>query len=383
MALTATSTRTRTVIAAAWLLFWLMMVSVAVEDYLRDHGRHLWQPVLWESSSMIAATVLMLVQRRLARPYDVLLAQPWRWFGVQALFLPMYWICFVPIAFGIRHAVYALAGMTYTHEGWANTYFYESLKLTVFIGLFTLAYFGVLSYGALLEAKLRAERANALLRQADLHRLRQQMQPHFLFNALNTISSLMHSDIEKADATLIQLADVLRATLDVSEVHEAPLATELRLVRGYARVMEERYAERVAICWQIDDDALDCRLPVMSMQPLLENIFKHTVEQRRKPTRIHIAAAREHGKLVVTLDDDSGQLPEHGGSGGEAGSGGDAGNGGEAGSGGEAGNGNRPGIGLANLRARMAMLYGDGASLALSQLQPAGVRARMELPCAS
>ncbi len=71
------------------------------------------------------------------------------------------------------------------------------------------------------------------------------MQPHFLFNALNTVSSLMHTDVEKADATLIRLADVLRATLDVSELHEAPLSTELRLVRGYAQVMQERYSDRV------------------------------------------------------------------------------------------------------------------------------------------
>ncbi len=192
--------RTRIVIGVAWTLFWLLMVSVAVQDYVRDGGRHLWQPVLWETSSMVAATLLMALQRHLTRPYDSLLGQPWRWFGVQALFLPLYWLAFVPIAFGIRHGVYALAGMQYEHAGWLETFFYESLKLTVFVSMFTLIFFGVLSYLELLEAKLRAEKANALLRQAHLHRLRQQMQPHFLFNALNTISSLMHSDVERADA---------------------------------------------------------------------------------------------------------------------------------------------------------------------------------------
>ncbi len=138
-------------------------------------------------------------------------------------------------------------------------------------------------------------------------------------------------------------------------MHEAPLATELRLVRGYARVMEERYAERVAIAWQIDDAALGCPLPVMSIQPLLENIFKHTVEQRRQRTHIVIAAARTAGQLVVTLDDDTGKLAPGG----------------------------TPGIGLSNLRERLAMLYGDAASLTLTQLQPAGVRACMVVPCAS
>jgi len=347
--------RTSISIGAAWILFWLLMVSVAVQDYLRDDGQYLWQPILWESSSMVAATILLAVQRYFARPYDYLLAQPWRWFSLQALFLPMYWILFVPLAFGARHGVYAIMGMVYEHEAWGQTFLYESVKLTVFIGLFTLALFGILSYAELLQAKLRTERANALLREADLLRLRQQMQPHFLFNALNTISSLMHTDVDKADATLIELADVLRTTLDVSESHEAPLSTELRLVRGYARVMAERYDDRVAIDWRIDDAALACSVPVMSIQPLLENIFKHTVEQRRERTHITIAAARTGASLTITLDDDTGRLIEDG----------------------------KPGIGLANLRARLAMLYGEQANLTLSQLAPAGVRAQMVVPCAS
>jgi two-component system LytT family sensor kinase len=251
--------------------------------------------------------------------------------------------------------VYALAGSAYTHRPWPALFFYESLKITVFIGLFTVIRFGILSFQQLLEEKLRAERSNALLRQAQLQRLTQQMQPHFLFNALNTVSSLMHTDVEKADATLIRLADVLRATLDVSELHEAPLSTELRLVRGYAQVMQERYGDRVDIAWRIDDAALDCMLPVMSIQPLLENIFKHTVERRRDLTRIVVSAAREGGRLRVTLDDDSGALAPAG----------------------------TPGIGLKNLRERLAVLYDGRASLALTELAPAGVRAQMELPCAS
>lgn len=347
--------RTTIVIGVAWLLFWALMVSVAVEDYLRDGGDRLWQPVLWESSSMLAATILLALQRHLTRRHDHLLATPWRWFGLQALFLPMYWMAFVPIAFGIRHGVYGLAGLAYEHEAWGPTFLYESLKLSVFVGLFVVIVFGILSYQQLLEQKLRAEQANALLRQAHLQRLRQQMQPHFLFNALNTISSLMHSDVARADATLVELADVLRATLDVGELQVAPLSTELRLVRGYARVMEERYAGRVAIAWQIDDDALACPLPVMSIQPLLENIFKHTVEQRRGTAQIVISARRRDGLLVVTLDDDIGTLAPHA----------------------------PAGIGLSNLRERMAALYGERAGVTLSPRDPAGVRATMSVPCAS
>ena len=350
------STRIRNVVIIAWLLFWALMVSVAMQDYARDEGKAFWQPILWESSSMVTASLLLLLQRHFMMRHDHWISHPVRWFAMQAAWLPMYWLAFTPLAFGARHAVYALQGLIYTHEPWPETFFYESLKLTVFISMFYLIRFGVLSYLQLLEEKVRVERANALLRQAQLQRLAQQMQPHFLFNALNTVSSLMHTDVDRADATLVQLCDVLRATLDVSELHEAPLSTELRLAQGYARVMQERYAERVGIDWRIDQTALSCTVPVMSVQPLLENIFKHTVEQRRQHVQVSVSVLRDGAVLVVRLDDDAGMLSPSPTL--------------------------TPGIGLANLRERLGVLYGARASVELSQLSPAGVRAEMRLPCA-
>ena len=223
----------------------------------------------------------------------------------------------------------------------------------MFVGLFIVIRFGILSYYALLEQKLQAEKANALLRQAQLQQLTQQMQPHFLFNALNTISSLMQSDVARADATLIQLADVLRTTLDVGARQQAPLATELRLVQGYASVMLERFGERVRIDWRIDDAALACEVPVMSIQPLLENVFKHTVERQRGATQVAVAAWCRDGVLTVQVDDDKGRLAAS----------------------------PTPGIGTGNLRERLAVMYGEAASLTLCDLDPAGVRAEMRLPC--
>jgi two-component system LytT family sensor kinase len=349
----------------AWLLFAGLMMAVSVQDYARSGaGSQYWQPLLWESSSMLVGTALMLLQLRLTRRWHGLLATPWRWFGLQALWLPYFWLLFTPLVFGIRHAVYAAMGEVYSHRPPAELLLYESLKLTVFIGLFTAVRFGMLSYRELLAAKLRAEQANVLLRQAQLHRLAQQMQPHFLFNALNTIAAQMHSDVEQADATLIELAAVLRATLEAGERHEAPLSSELRLLRGYGQLMLARFGERASINWDtdaIDARALACPLPVMSLQPLLENIFKHTVERRRGLTRIGVRATLDAsaGVLRVVLEDDAGVLAAADAAAAPAGS----------------------GIGLANLRARLAMLHGARASLTLEQLAPAGVRATLLLPC--
>jgi two-component system LytT family sensor kinase len=177
----------------------------------------------------------------------------------------------------------------------------------------------------------------------------------------------MHTDVDRADATLMQLADVLRATLEHSGQQQAPLATELRLLRGYAQLMGERYADRVRIAWHIDDTVLDCQVPLMSMQPLLENVFKHTVEQRRRETAITISAQRDGTDLLLRIEDDSGRLSEDKPLATQAAS--------HAASQGG-------GIGLRNLRERLAVLHGDAGSLRLEQREPAGVRAEMRLPCA-
>ena len=352
-------TRTQTIIAVAWLLFWGLMITTSVQEYLRDHQHGIWKPILWESSSALTGTLLLVMQRKYTRKYDHLINSPVRWFARQMMWLPAYWIIFVPMAFGIRHAVYALVGESYPHGGWGEVYLYEDVKMTIYFSIFAAITFGVVSFHAMLEEQLRVERVNASLREAQLLQLTQQMQPHFLFNALNTISSLMHSDVQRADTMLVQLSDVLRATLDVREQHQVPLETELRLLRGYAALMSERFADRVSITWQVDDSLLGCTVPVMSMQPLLENVFKHTVEKRRQPTAITVSVQREQDMLVLRVEDDSGTLP--GGAAPAEGS----------------------GIGVRNLRERLAALYGGRASLDLLQLSPAGVRAEIRLPCVS
>ncbi|MFC0251307.1 sensor histidine kinase [Massilia consociata] len=346
----------------AWVLFWTLMVLVAVEDFRRDgEPGAWWQPVLWETSSMLVITALALVHRRYSKRHDALIARPWRWFALQACWLPLYWAAFTPLVFGLRHLVYAWAGATYEHEPWSQVIVYESLKITVFIGLFTVIAFGLLSWRALLEAQVRAERAHAGLREAQLARLTQQMQPHFLFNALNTVSSLMHTDLPRADATVVQLADVLRATLTLGDKPLASLADELRIARGYAAVMAARFDDRVTIAWDIDEAALDLMLPAMSLQPLLENVFKHTVERRRGPVRITVGARRLPRSLLLWVEDDAGTLEQ--GAPGAPGA--------------------PSGIGVSNLRTRLASLYGDAAQLSLTARDPAGVRAEMRIPCAS
>jgi hypothetical protein len=367
--------RLRLVIGAAWILFWTLMIVTAVQDFLRNDDGPLWHPLLWEGSSAVTATLLLLVQRRFTRRHDHLVVHPGAWFARQAPWLLLFWLAFVPIAFGIRHAVYALMGETYPHAPWPGVFVYENVKITIFFAIFVIIAFGMLSWQVMLGERLRAEKMATQLRTAQLHQLTQQMQPHFLFNALNTIAAVMHEDVERADALLLRLAELLRAALG-DNAQQVPLAAELRLLRGYAELMAERFADRVAIAWHVEAGLDHCMVPAMSLQPLLENVFRHTVEQRSGMVRVTITVRRAGERLLLAVEDDAGSLaaPAGGGDTHPAPAGG-----GDILPAAPAGGGN--GRALANLRARLAALHGDGATLALTQLAPCGVRAELILPC--
>lgn len=340
---------------AGWLLFWLLMIVVAVQDHLRSGGKHIWEPVFWESTSALVSTVIVYFRRH-ALTDPVLLNTPRRWFLQQILCLPVIGLVFVLAIYAVRHAVYSLLGMSYRHETWDQVFIYEISKICLFFGIFYVVIFGVQAYASLLEEKENAEKSQTLLRQAQLHRLTQQMQPHFLFNVLNMISSLMYSDVKKADSALSQIAELLRASLDLGQQSETELRHELELLDAYAKLMCLRFIDRVEITWDIAVDVLGSRVPVMSLQTILENTFKHTVERRSEMTRITISVRSEQGQVVVCVQDNVGQLNPVA----------------QAGAG--------QGIGLRNLRERLQVLYQGRASLQLSALTPTGVMTELRVP---
>ncbi|MGF6720905.1 LytS/YehU family sensor histidine kinase [Paraburkholderia sp. GAS41] len=159
---------------------------------------------------------------------------------------------------------------------------------------------------------MTAEKQTNLARQAQLAQLTQQLQPHFLFNALNTVSSLIHTDPDAADILLTRLATLLRAGTDASQRPEQSLAEELALLRAYADIMVQRFADRVEISWEVDATAQDCRVPTLGLQPLLENCFRHVVERRSALTHIAIRIRRGVSRVQIELEDDGDlqRLPE-------------------------------------------------------------------------
>jgi sensor histidine kinase YesM len=321
---------------ALWALFWLLMATVAVEDHRDDAGVRWWEPLLWEGSSCLVATAWLWLQRRMTSSWDVPLTRPWRWFARQAAWLPLVAVSFVVMVYALRHGVYALTVETYEHASWPYVLFYESIKVLLFSSLWLGIIFGLDSFTSWRHERERLLTLQKHLAESQLARLKAQLQPHFLFNALNTISSLMQVDVDRADRLLTQLADLLRATLQAGSRNLTSVREELDLLRLYARIMEERFAGRVGLEWRVEDEVLDAAVPALLLQPLLENAFKHGVERSTVPVAIAVGARREGERVLLSVSN-AGTL---------------------AGTG-------TAGIGLRNSRERLAVLFGAAASLDL------------------
>jgi LytS/YehU family sensor histidine kinase len=334
-----------------WALFWALMISVAVQDNLRNPYIHWWQPLLWEGSSAFVATLWLVYQRHATRGWELQLQEPWRWFARHAMWLPVVAVTFIIAIYSIRHAVYSLVGLTYEHPAWPTIFVYESVKLLLFSALWLAIIFGLESFG---RWRLERERLLALQRhlaESQLAQLKAQLQPHFLFNALNTISALMQTDVDRADRLLAQLADLLRSSLTAGARQTSPLRDEIALLRLYADIMRERFTGRVTLDWRVADDAADAAVPALLLQPLLENAFRHGVERSAEPVAIVIDARRDGAQLRISIHNTGSSLAAHPGL----------------------------GIGLRNCRERLDVLHGSAARLDLAP-DATGVAAIVTLP---
>lgn len=204
--------------------------------------------------------------------------------------------------------------------------------------------------------ELKASQLEARLAQAQLQALKMQLHPHFLFNTLHAISSLMHRDVEAADRMLARLSDLLRLTLESAGAQEVTLRQELEFLDRYLEIEQMRFRDRLRVKQEIAPETLDARVPNFILQPLVENAIRHGIAPHAAPGLIEILASRRGDQLELQVRDNGAGLPD----------------------------GNhaplKEGIGLANTRARLEQLYGTDHHFELSNAATGGLLVRILIP---
>jgi two-component system sensor histidine kinase AlgZ len=196
-------------------------------------------------------------------------------------------------------------------------------------------YYVLLAVQASRDAEARVLQASMLAREAELKALKAQVNPHFLFNSLNSISALTSSDAPKAREMCILLGDFLRRTLGLGEKSSIPFEEELSLIRAFLAVEKIRFGSRIQMEENIDTEALEAQVPPLLLQPLVENAVVHGISNLIEGGRIRLDAQCHDGNLSIVVENnfDPEAPSRHSG-----------------------------GVGLANVRQRLGARWGNRAS---------------------
>lgn len=308
-----------------------------------------WSLPRWYTWGLVTPAIFGIDRRLVGH-----LAIGWRIFLHVPLALA--WTVF---AIALRLAVRPLRGAAFPTN--VRTFFLDRLgpDLTIYVAIAAVSL--IIAYTGHLKVRERQaqERAATLerkLAEARLHTLRAQLQPHFLFNALNTISAFTESDPATARRLIGQLGDLLRASLAHTSHPLVPLGEELTFLDDYLAIEGARFADRIVVSVAVDEDTTESPVPSFLLQPLVENALRHGVGPRQSGGRIDVSATREGSTLVLRVRDDGLGLPPGWNLDTHA------------------------GVGLSNLRSRLAELYGRDDLLRVAINADGGVDVNVAIP---
>jgi sensor histidine kinase YesM len=204
------------------------------------------------------------------------------------------------------------------------------------------------------DREVRAAELEAQLARAELQVLKMQLQPHFLFNALNTIAEMAHNDPNNADRLIARLGHLLRLSLEQAGHQVVPLRQELKILEAYLEIEQTRFQDRLVVRTEVHGEVLDAGVPALILQPLVENAIRHGTSPRTGRGRIEIRADRRGEQLQIEIRDSGRGFPPEGQY--------------------------REGLGLRNTRQRLRQLYGTEQAFRLTNDPDGGAVVTIRLP---
>jgi two-component system, LytTR family, sensor kinase len=288
------------------LLGVLLFLYHYLEALAARHSVPVLSPLISELTGAFTAGLLFFPLRRLVRRWPLTAATWPRRLPLYLAAVPTVGATATTVMWGLRSALFPLAGLgAYDYGIMPLRYLMELPLQAIWIGGVIAALHAVAALNAARARELRAARLESSLARSQLRNLRLQLQPHFLFNALHTISATMYDDPAAADEMLENLAELLRSSLRTAQSDEVPLTEELALLEHYLAIQRARFGERLAVSFELDPGTGALPVPSLLLQPLVENAIRHGHAERTGRGAITVRARREApDRLVIEVEDD-------------------------------------------------------------------------------
>ena len=345
------------ILAAIGTIVGLMNTIVVVTTYLAERGKiEVLFPLIYEMTGGYSFAILLPIMFWVFTKYPLTKKN----FSMR---IPLYLLAAAPlgivhtyIMYGSRQVIFDIAGWgTYDYGIMPYRFLMEYIKMVMGLSSFYVIYYYIKSNKEREKAKLREYQLEEQLTQARLDMLQSQLNPHFLFNTLNVISSTMYDDIHAADKMIADLSRLLRASLRSGDSGTHTLGKELELLDLYLNIMRARFSERLKTEININSEFYDIEVPQFVLQPLVENSIKHCSTQQGV-VKIEIDGECSDEKFILHISDNGPGIPEN-----EA----DV---------------MHAGVGLSNTNERLKSLYNDDFVFKLENISSGGLKITISIP---
>jgi signal transduction histidine kinase len=310
-----------------------------------------WKPFVWEMSSVFVVVCLIPLIVLFESRYRLNAKPRWRTIMLHLGAALVYSSVHVTGMLLLRHWAYSVAGEHYDSGDLTLRYIYELQKDLVTYLIVLLIIFAGREFQVRRTGELRAAELAGELSQARLSQLTAQIEPHFLFNALNAISNRMHEDVEAADRMISDLGSLMRAAYDSGNQALVPLSRELEWLRGYASMMTERFRGQLSFELNVAPELSATQVPRLLLQPLVENALRHGLAGGRGTLCVDVV--QRDARLHYSIRDDGSGISD-----GTV----------------------RFGTGLSNVARRLELLYPGTHTFEIRGVEPRGTQVSLSFP---